>query len=385
VSNSTLHPAAALTAELIGFPSVHPEDGGAQAHLIRRLEQSGFRTHHIERNGTKNFWAEFGTTGPLFVFAGHTDVVPAGDEAQWSAGPFTPTVRDGHLYGRGVVDMKGGVAASIVAIEQFLTLHPHPPLRLGVLIAGDEEIAGGRGTADVLEWLATQGKTIDYCIVAEPSSHHQVGDTIRTGRRGSMTGSISLFGVQGHSAYPELANNPIHAALAPLLALTQIEWDGGDEVFPPTILQITNIKSGAGAVNVIPGSLEALFNVRFSPAHSQESIEQQCRAVLDRALNATGIRYELNTRVTAEPFRTPSGVLTEIVTETTKRLTGLTPVSNGGGGTSDARFIAKTGAQVLELGLKNDTAHKVDEHAAVEEIALLTDLFRETLTAFCRR
>jgi len=364
----------ALAKELINRASVTPDDAGCQALLGARLEQLGFSVQQLNFGEVRNLWATLGESSPLLVFAGHTDVVPAGDAAQWSHPPFAATEADGYLWGRGAADMKGSLAAMVTATESFLAQYK-PTGSIGFLITSDEEGPAVDGTSKALEALRAAGVTIDHCLVGEPSSQEQLGDVIKIGRRGSLNGLLRINGVQGHVAYPELASNPIHLSIAPLQQLLAIEWDQGNAAFPPTSLQISNIRAGTGATNVIPGSIELDFNLRYSTETSHEEIREKVEAILSE----TGVDYTLDWNLSGEPFLTTSEELSAAVSESVHAVTGLTPSLSTGGGTSDGRFIAKTGAQVVELGPLNATIHKVDERVSIADLDSLSAIYAGVL------
>lgn len=367
-----------LSRELISCASVTPEDAGAQNILAQRLEKSGFEVTKLSVRGVQSLWARFGKVGPLLVFAGHTDVVPPGELSQWTSPPFEPVVRDDKLFGRGVCDMKGNIAAFIVAIEEFLKGSPQLPFSIGVLIAGDEEGEINHGTTDILEWLHYHQQKIDYCIVAEPTSVEVVGDTIKIGRRGSLTGKLKLIGIQGHAAYPDRAKNPIMLSLKGLEELCAEEWDKGSAEFPPTRLQITGIHAGTGAANVIPGLMEVLFNLRFSTQLIPETIQRRCEAIFKKI----PVPYQIEWILGAEPFLTEKGPFVELMKKAVKDEVGIVAELSTSGGTSDARFVAQTGAQVLELGVTNASMHQVNEWVAVDELMKLSRIFKRLLDNF---
>jgi succinyl-diaminopimelate desuccinylase len=364
-----------LTRALIACPSVTPSDAGCQALMAARLAARGFRVETLQFGSVTNLWARRGEAAPLLCFAGHTDVVPTGPLEEWRSDPFTPVIRDGVLYGRGAADMKSGLAAMVTATEAFVADHPDHRGSIAFLITSDEEGPSVDGTKRVVEALKARGETIDWCIVGEPSSDKAVGDTIKIGRRGSLSGRLSVHGVQGHVAYPQLAENPVHT-LAPALAeLTSRVWDSGDAFFQPTTFQISNLNAGTGAPNVIPGELKARFNLRYSPVQTVEGLKRTVEDILDRH----GVRYTLEWYVSGEPFYTPPGALSEAAVSAITAVTGASPVLSTGGGTSDGRFIAPLGAQVVELGVTNATIHKVNECVRVEEIGLLHRMYRGVL------
>lgn len=364
-----------LTRELIKRPSVTPADEGCQELMIGFLEALGFEVTRIDAGAVKNFWARRGSASPLFVFAGHTDVVPPGPESTWCSPPFEPTEIDGALFGRGAADMKGSLAAMIIATERFLKAELQPNGSIGFLITSDEEGPAIDGTRRVIEHLAEEGIAIDWCLVGEPSSTVALGDTVRIGRRGSLNATLEINGVQGHVAYPDLADNPIHAALGVLDALCQRTWDEGNDHFPATSFQISNINAGAGADNVIPGVLSALFNFRFNSDQSPETLQRAVGEALDEA----GLNYQIDWRLSGMPFVTEVGTLTDAVTASVAAVTGRTPELSTSGGTSDGRFIAPTGTAVVELGPVNATIHKIDEHVVIEDLELLADIYLDLL------
>lgn len=364
-----------LAKELIARCSLTPDDAGCQDILIERLKHAGFRLENIHRNGVKNFWARRGDSKPVVCFAGHTDVVPTGPLEQWVSNPFTPTVRDGMLFGRGAADMKTSLAAFVTAIERFATEHPKHKGSIALLITSDEEGVAIDGTARVVEALKARGELLDYCIVGEPTSVNKLGDTIKNGRRGSLSGTLTIKGIQGHVAYPHLAKNPIHLAAPAISELTQTVWDQGDEHFPQTTWQISNIHGGTGVLNVIPGEVEILFNFRFSTASSVESLKSRVRTVLDRH----GLDYDLEWTLSGKPYLTPKGSLVEAVIRAVKSVTGVTPELCTSGGTSDGRYIAEICPQVVELGPLNTTIHKLNECIAVADIEPLSEIYRRTL------
>ena len=362
----------ALACELIRHPSVTPDDAGCQQRMMDRLQAIGFRCTPLRFGEVDNFWAERGTSGPILVFAGHTDVVPTGPQEQWRSPPFEPTLVDGVLYGRGSADMKGSLAAMVVACEEFVARHPDHPGRLGFLITSDEEGVAVDGTVKVMEYLQQHNKPIDWCLVGEPSSSARLGDVIKNGRRGSLGAVLTVRGVQGHIAYPQLADNPIHRAMPALQALTAEPWDEGNEFFPPTSLQISNINGGTGATNVIPGSLQVQFNFRFSTEVTDRILRQRTEAILD----AHGLDYELQWSLSGQPFLTASGELVAAAVSSIEAHTGQAPELSTAGGTSDGRFIAPTGAQVVELGPINESIHKVDENVLAADLPRLAVIYR---------
>ncbi len=364
-----------LTRALIACPSVTPADAGCQALMTERLAASGFSIETLQFGSVTNLWARRGDAGPVLCFAGHTDVVPTGPLEEWRSDPFTPVIRDGVLYGRGAADMKSGLAAMVTATEEFVAAHPDHRGSIAFLITSDEEGPSVDGTKRVVEALKARGETIDWCIVGEPSSGQSVGDTIKIGRRGSLSGRLTVHGVQGHVAYPQLAENPVHT-LAPALAeLTARTWDAGDAFFQPTTFQISNLNAGTGAPNVIPGELKARFNLRYSPVQTVEALKRTVEDILARH----GVRHTIEWYVSGEPFYTPPGELSQAAVDAISAVTGAAPQLSTGGGTSDGRFIAPLGAQVVELGVTNATIHKVNECVRVEEIGLLHRMYRGVL------
>lgn len=360
--------ALTLAQELIQRASVTPEDGGCQALIGQRLESAGFSVEHLRFGPVDNLWAVAGNGGPLLCFAGHTDVVPTGPEADWHHPPFSGIVDDGWLHGRGAADMKSGVAAMVCAAERFRGAQPDHPGRIAFLLTSDEEGPAVDGTCKVIEWLGQNKTQIDYCIVGEPSSNKQLGDTIRVGRRGSLNGHITVRGRQGHVAYPRDADNALHRLLPLLDELASHHWDDGDEQFPPTSFQIPNFNAGTGADNVIPGVAEADFNLRFNPVQTpeglQDHIENRCRAM--------GLTYSIDWRLSGHPFVTREGALIDATMAAAEATCGITPTPSTGGGTSDGRYIAPTGAQVVEFGPVNATIHQINEHIRADDIARLS-------------
>ena len=365
----------ALVRELIARPSVTPDDVDCQMLLAQRLEQVGFRCETIARGGVTNLWARRGSAGPLVVFAGHTDVVPPGPRDKWDSDPFVPTERDGYLYGRGAADMKSSIAAFVVAAEEFAAAHPGHAGSIGLLITSDEEGPAIDGTVIVCNELKARGEQLDYCIVGEPTSGELLGDTCKNGRRGSLSGRLTVKGIQGHVAYPHLARNPVHQ-LAPALAdLAATEWDRGNEYFPPTTFQVSNLRAGTGATNVVPGEALVLFNFRFSTASTPDSLKQRVHALLDKH----GLEYDLDWELGGEPFLTPRGTLTDALVEAIRAETGVAAELSTTGGTSDGRFIAKICPQVIEFGPCNATIHKVNERIELASLAPLKNIYRRTL------
>ncbi|HET6435646.1 MAG TPA: succinyl-diaminopimelate desuccinylase [Xanthomonadaceae bacterium] len=360
-----------LARELILRPSVTPDDAGCQPLLAERLARAGFACEALRFGEVDNLWATHGNGGPVLVFLGHTDVVPAGPREAWASDPFVPEVRDGLLYGRGAADMKGSVAAFVVALERFVAAQPDHAGTVALLLTSDEEGDAIDGVRRVAELFRERGQRIDWCVTGEPSSKQRLGDLLRVGRRGTLSATLAVRGVQGHVAYPDLARNPIHQALPALAELAARCWDAGYESFPPTSLQISNIHAGTGANNVIPGELAVLFNLRFNPHWSAARLEAECEAIL----RAHGLDYAIHWHRGGEPFFTPEGPLRAAAREVLVAATGASPEESTGGGTSDARFIAPLGAQCIELGPVNASIHKVDEHVAVAELEALPGLY----------
>ena len=360
-----------LARELIARPSVTPDDAGCQALIAARLEKAGFACERLRFGAVDNLWATHGEGGPVLVLLGHTDVVPPGPRAAWRSDPFVPEVRDGVLYGRGAADMKGSVAAFVVAAERFAAAHPDHPGTLAVLLTSDEEGDAIDGVRHVARVFAERGQRIDWCITGEPSSTARLGDLLRVGRRGSLSGTLTVKGVQGHVAYPHKARNPIHLAAPALAELAARVWDEGYESFPPTSLQISNIHAGTGANNVIPGELQVLFNLRYTPHWDAPALEREIAALLDRH----GLDYVLAWHRSGEPFYTPEGRLRSVAREVLGGFAGAAPEESTGGGTSDARFIAPLGAQCIEVGPVNASIHQVDEHVRVADLEALPALY----------
>ncbi|MCS6948370.1 MAG: succinyl-diaminopimelate desuccinylase, partial [Steroidobacteraceae bacterium] len=365
----------ALTQELIARNSVTPIDAGCQQLMMDRLAALGFSIEPLRFGNVDNFWALRGNAGPVLCFAGHTDVVPTGPLEEWVSDPFVPTIRDGFLYGRGAADMKSGLAAMITATEAFVRRHPRHRGAIAYLITSDEEGPSVDGTKRVVETLIERGQRIDWCIVGEPSSEQRLGDTIKIGRRGSVSGRLTVHGVQGHIAYPQLAENPVHAFAPALAELTSRVWDRGNEHFQPTSFQISNITAGTGAPNVIPGELKARFNLRYSPVQRLEEL----KATVEEILRKHKVRYTLEWYLSGEPFFTPPGELSRAVTAAVQDVVGQPPQLSTGGGTSDGRFIAPMGAQVVELGVVNATIHKVNERCRLEDIEQLHRIYLRIL------
>jgi succinyl-diaminopimelate desuccinylase len=372
-----VEPAATLrlARELISRRSVTPEDGGCQELLAERLSRLGFAIEPVRRGEVTNLWARRGEARPLFCFLGHTDVVPTGPIEKWHSNPFMPTERDGKLFGRGAADMKTSIAAFVVAVEGFLARHPSPRGSIALLITSDEEGPAVDGTSKVVELLESRGERIDYCLVGEPTCVSRLGDTIKNGRRGSLCATLRVRGVQGHVAYPHLAKNPVHLAAPALTELAATEWDRGNEYFPPTTWQISNIHGGTGATNVIPGEVEILFNFRFSTASSPEGLKARVGSILDRH----GLDYELDWSLSGTPYLTPRGKLVEALSAAIRDVTGATPEVSTTGGTSDGRFIAELCPEVVEFGPVNASIHKLDEHVDLSAIESLREIYQGLL------
>ena len=372
-----VEPAATLrlARELIARRSVTPEDGGCQEFLGERLARVGFAIEPIRRGEVTNLWARRGEGRPLLCFIGHTDVVPTGPIEKWHSDPFVPTERDGKLFGRGAADMKTSIAAFVVAVEGFLARHPSPRGSIALLITSDEEGPAVDGTSKVVELLKNRGERIDYCLVGEPTCVSRLGDTIKNGRRGSLSGTLRVRGVQGHVAYPHLAKNPVHLAVPALTELAATEWDRGNESFPPTTWQISNIHGGTGAANVIPGEVEILFNFRFSTASSPERLKARVASMLDRH----GLDYELDWSLSGTPYLTPRGKLVETLSAAIRDVTGATPEVSTTGGTSDGRFVAEVCSEVVEFGPVNASIHKLNEHVDLGAIESLREIYQGLL------
>lgn len=364
-----------LLQELISRESVTPEDAGCQGLLTQRLGKLGFHAEQLDFEDTKNLWLKRGTSKPLFVFLGHTDVVPTGPLEQWDTPPFEPTIRNGRLYGRGAADMKGGIACFVTALERFIDKHPDHKGSIAILLTSDEEGPATNGVVKVVEVLEQRNEKIDWCLVGEPSSDKQVADVIRVGRRGSLCAHLVVNGVQGHVAYPDIADNPIHRFAPALQALTEEVWDQGNQFFPPTSLQVSNINSGTGAENIIPGELELMFNLRFCTELDEATIKQRVYEIFARF----DFEYEINWRLSGNPFLTSGGTLIDATHAAIKKVTGLDTLDDTGGGTSDGRFIAPTGAEVIELGPLNESIHKINENIPVADLQPLSAIYEQIL------
>lgn len=369
-----------LTCELIRRRSLTPDDAGCQDLLAERLRRAGFAIEKLKFGEVSNLWATHGDGDPAFAFLGHTDVVPSGPETEWASPPFEPTVRDGNLYGRGAADMKSGVAAMTIAAERFVAAHPDHSGTIGVLLTSDEEGPLNRdGVKRVVEEFRRRGQGITWCVVGEPSSDLRLGDIVRVGRRGSLSGALTVRGVQGHVAYPDKVRNPIHLAAPALAELASTRWDDGNAEFPPTSFQISNVHSGTGALNVVPGTLEAKFNFRFCTASTALSLRERTEAILHKH----GLDYSVEWDLSGEPFLTAAGRLREAVEIATKEICGIVPRADTGGGTSDARFIAPLGAEVVEVGPVNASIHKIDEHVALDDLETLPGIYLRIAEKLC--
>ena len=371
----TMHPAIDLLCNLIRRRSITPDDAGCQDIMRSRLEATGFACETLRFNDVTNLWARRGTSSPVLCFAGHTDVVPPGDESEWDSDPFEPVFRDGTLFARGAADMKGGLAAMVIAVEEFVRQHPDHDGSIAFLITSDEEGRARDGTLKVMETLSDRDEHIDWCVLGEPSSERRLGDIVRIGRRGSLSGILRGGGIQGHVAYPQLADNPIRR-FAPVLAeLHEITWDEGNEYFPPTSFQVVDVRAGIGAPNVTPGELTARFNFRYSTEWTHESLQEKVHAVFD----AHDIDYELNWHLSGKPFLTQPGKLIDAVQRAVTEGTGAPPELSTGGGTSDGRFISPAGVDVVELGPVNASIHKINEHVLVDDVIALAAMYRRIL------
>jgi succinyl-diaminopimelate desuccinylase len=364
-----------LAKQLISRRSVTPDDAGCLDLITRELEPLGFTCERISLNGVENLWARRGTTAPLVCLAGHTDVVPTGPVEQWASDPFVPTIREGMMYGRGASDMKSSLAAFVSAIAGFVGKHPDHPGSIAVLFTSDEEGPATDGTVKVVEMLANRGERIDYCIVGEPTAVKRLGDMIKNGRRGSLSGLLKVNGIQGHVAYPHLARNPVHEAAAAITELAGTRWDEGNEYFPPTTWQISNMNAGTGAGNVIPGTATIRFNFRFSTASTLESLQTRVHGILDKH----GLKYDLDWSYDGRPYLTRKGDLVDAVTRAIKQVAGIDAELSTTGGTSDGRFIADICPQVVEFGPPNATIHKIDESISLEDLELLPRMYEQTL------
>ena len=365
-----------LAKSLISRPSVTPNDKGCQAIMIDRLEKIGFKIHPLKFGDVDNFWATHGDTDPIFSFAGHTDVVPAGDDEAWKTPPFEPTVKDGLLFGRGAADMKGSLASMVVATENFIEKNPNHKGTVAFLITSDEEGIAVNGTVKVVDYLKSLDQKIDYCLIGEPSSTSMLGDVIKNGRRGSLNGLLTIKGKQGHIAYPHLAENPNHLMTSVLKDLCQQQWDNGNEYFPATSFQISNIHSGSRVTNVIPGEVEIMFNFRYSTETTKEALQKKVNDILD----SLKLNYSIDWSHSSFPFLTPKGELVSACVDAIEKIKSIKPKLSTSGGTSDGRFIAQEGTQVVELGPINATIHQVDESVLVQDLEDLSKIYSQILT-----
>jgi len=364
-----------LAKSLISKPSITPDDLGCQAIMIDRLKKVGFEIHPLKFGDVDNFWAVHGDSGPLFAFAGHTDVVPAGDENAWNTKPFEPTIKDGYLYGRGAADMKGGLASMVTATEKFIKENPNHKGRIAFLITSDEEGVAVNGTVKVMDYLKANEQKIDYCLLGEPSSTSSTGDVIKNGRRGSLNGVLKINGKQGHVAYPHLAKNPIHLVSPALDDLCNQEWDNGNDYFPATSFQISNMHSGDGVTNVIPGDAQVKFNFRYSTETNKENLQKKVHEILD----LHNLDYSIEWSHSGYPFLTPKGALVSACVEAIKKTKGIDTELSTSGGTSDGRFIAQEGTQVIELGPVNATIHQINESVLVQDLDDLSEIYYQVL------
>ena len=370
-----------LAKRLVACRSITPDEAGCLDLVASRLTAAGFVCERIDRGGVRNLWARHGRTAPIVCLAGHVDVVPPGPVDRWTSDPFVPTERDGYLYGRGVADMKASVAAMVTAAERFVAAHSHHSGSIAVLLTSDEEGDAVDGTVAVVDLLRSRGESLQACIIGEPTSSERLGDAIKNGRRGSLHGVLTVKGQQGHVAYPELARNPIHIAMPALAELTAIQWDQGNESFAPTSFQISNVHAGTGANNVIPGTMEVVFNLRFSPVSPAETLKARVQEVLDRH----GVACDLVWTVASLPFISPRGPLVDAISSAVAAVTGITPALSTGGGTSDGRFLAAISAELVEFGPVNASIHGIDERVRVADIGPLSEIFERTITALLAR
>ena len=364
-----------LLKDLVSRESVTPKDAGCQDVLVDRLSKVGFKEERLNFVDTQNIWLRRGDAKPLLTFLGHTDVVPPGPLDRWDSPPFEPTTRDGKLYGRGTADMKGGIACFITAVERFIANHPEHKGSIAVMITSDEEGIATNGVIKVVEVLEKRNEKIDWCLVGEPSSDKKIADVIRVGRRGSLCAKLTVQGIQGHVAYPEIADNPIHSFAPALKELTEEIWDKGNQFFPPTSLQVSNINSGTGAENIIPGDVEVQFNLRFCTELNEETIKQRTATILDKY----DFKYDLQWRLSGNPFLTEGGALIDAAHTAIKQVTGVETLDDTGGGTSDGRFIAPTGAEVIELGPLNESIHKINENVGIDDLEVLSEIYEHML------
>lgn len=369
-----------LATELVSRATVTPVDAGCQQMLAERLERSGFKATHLRYEDVNNLWITHGEESPCFIYVGHTDVVPTGPVNQWISDPFKPEIRDGFLYGRGAADMKGSIASMVTAMERFVASYPDHAGTIGLLLTSDEEGPSINGTRKVVEYLEEQNIKIDWCLVGEPSSKKTLGDVIKNGRRGSLGAKLTVFGIQGHVAYPHLARNPIHLFAPALAELSSMRWDDGNEFYPPTSFQVSNLNAGTGADNVIPGHLDVMFNFRFSTEVTQAELEQKVEEILARHQ----LEYDIEWKLSGQPFVTTKGELLNAVIHAVKETIGVEPEVSTGGGTSDGRFIAPTGAQIVELGPVNATIHKLNECVKADDLDTLSSTYENILQRlFC--
>ena len=373
--NDSFSKALELAKQLIAIPSLTPNDAGCQDIISNYLKKLDFKIEKLKFGDVDNLWARRGNSEPLFLFIGHTDVVPPGPLEKWTSPPFQPEIRDGLLYGRGAADMKGGLAAMLVATEKFIKQHPNHAGSIAFLITSDEEGKATNGTVKVVEHLQQRKEKINYCLVGEASCVKDLGDTLKIGRRGSLNAELKIHGKQGHIAYPQIAENPIHKATTAITELCATHWDNGHEQFPATSMQISNIHAGTGADNVIPGQLEIVFNFRYSPAITAEQLQQKVEEILKRHQ----LNYSLQWRLSGKPFLTAPGKLLAATQQATREITGIEPTLSTGGGTSDGRFIAATGSEVIELGPRNNSIHQVDEHVSINDLEKLSDIYQRIL------
>ncbi len=364
-----------LLEDLIRRESVTPLDAGCQDVLVERLSKLGFNEERLNFEDTQNIWLRRGDAKPLLTFLGHTDVVPPGPLDRWDSPPFEPTIREGRLYGRGAADMKGGIACFVTALERFIANHPEHQGSIAVMITSDEEGIATNGVVKVIDVLEKRNEKIDWCLVGEPSSDKKLADVIRVGRRGSLCAKLTVQGIQGHVAYPEIAENPIHAFAPALKELTEEVWDKGNQFFPPTSLQVSNINSGTGAENIIPGELEIQFNLRFCTELDEQTIKRRTHAIFDNY----DFNYDLQWRLSGNPFLTEGGALIDAAHVAIKQVTGFETLDDTGGGTSDGRFVAPTGAEVIELGPLNESIHKINENVRVDDLEVLSEIYEKIL------
>ncbi len=364
-----------LLKNLVSRESVTPKDAGCQDVVVERLSKLGFKEERLNFNDTQNIWLRKGEAKPLLTFLGHTDVVPPGPLDRWDTPPFEPTIKDGKLYARGTADMKGGVACFITALERFLAKHSDHQGSIAVMLTSDEEGIATNGVVKVVEVLENRHEKIDWCLVGEPSSDKKLGDVIRVGRRGSLCAKLTVHGMQGHVAYPEIAENPIHTFAPALKELTEEVWDQGNKFFPPTSLQVSNINGGTGAENIIPGELEIQFNLRFCTELDEQTIKQRTTAIFDKY----NFKYDLQWRLSGNPFLTEGGALIDAAHAAIKQVTGFETIDDTGGGTSDGRFIAPTGAEVIELGPLNESIHKINENVGINDLDILSEIYENIL------